>query len=1499
MAKFRKIIALLLVVVMSVSLLGITGVFADDNAADKDSGTVVKNGSVVTSTDGKVTLQKTAVRTGKNTFDITLSVTTKDDVQTSTTGGAAHVVLVIDVSTSMSGNNITNARTAAKGFVDNFFGDKASADNMIAVVTYGKTASTVKSLAGSTEKEAVKTAIGNISVPNNNGTNIQAGIHAAQGILSAGHKDGVKDIIVLLSDGEPTYSYAFTATADYSGCASYHIVTGQRGGSVTNIGAVTPDYDNLIGSGGAYKMDYNTVVIATCSHGEQGFYNYIYSLDGTLKKSSDNGTNNGVATIWEAGAAKAAGTEIYSVMLGSDTRGVMAAVATDAGHAVSTTDATKLGSLFQTIQTSITTATNAGLVSDPMGANINFVGVKDTSDQSASFDETSKTISWNTASGKTTANSDGSKTYTLVYTVTLDTAAQGFVEGQAYATNGTTTFNYDIKGTSYTLNFDVPTVSGIIPTASYSIEFYKLSKTTEVYELQSSDTITENNVKLWTVINAPEGYASKYTNYSFANGENMPLTVSVSGNVMKLYYDPIETAVKVNHFYKSDVTNADGSVTNGEYPSVPQTTSYYPAGEAHLYVGDSFTAPTVPDGYTLDTIKSDAQNIVLVPNGIDGNNNIIYNNIVNLYYTKSVDNSVAHVVVKHVYVTHSWVLVNGKYVAKDIVSDPVTVKNEDVTPATGVAYSSTTAPNGEHSGFAYVSAASTSDSSVSVAGTTATIDLKAGDNDLTLTFEKSESKPANVSFTVNYHYTKSVTAIVDGEISQDGSYVDEKVSTTVDTYAAGETYNISNVFEHNGDTFTADAGNAAKLTGTVTGGNVIDLYYNLTIAPTPSTLTVNHYYRDYKIVTGEDGVSQLTQLDKTSDPVVVTYPASGSTLYAGQNVAVALVSNEGYTFNADDSDISAAGASVAANGQIINVYYDSKPTDARNDASISVIHHYTTHLTTVVGGEIKVLDIIDGSETVYIDGKAGDTITVAEQTEYNGATYTGVSENVAKLGSKTLASGTNSSVDLYYERTASDLKTASLTVNYFYTDYQMTIGADGKAVYLRNEAATKDDINSGAVVGYTAAGQSYTIASRTSFGGEDYTLATGALTGTLSEGENVVNLYYTRETPLDQHTVTVTHSYKTIHIDTVGNKTETTTTSEPISYTCYEGETQTANAALNGFGYKDVTVSGITAYSQDNDHNVTYTVPAADGTINFFYEHVDDQSKPVSYTVNHYYRTINWNEDETKAYGAAETQTYNSYATMIGEGTPNLKPDSNGAATYALDKADATPDFITGTYTITLVDGTNVINFYYTQKIDTRAGTSVTVNHVYRTYDEYTKVTTENTELNVTNTYNTKAEGVWVGNSFTATPIPQADYVVQTADADMTIVLKATADGGNVITIEYLKTVNTTPEIPPYIPPYIPDPDPDPTPTPTPSETPTEPTPTPSETPTEDLGDDDVPLGPAPEEDLGEDQVPMDAAPQTGDSSNVALMWLLLCASFSGLVVLGVTSPKRKHGQHE
>ena len=97
-----------------------------------------------------------------------------------------------------------------------------------------------------------------------------------------------------------------------------------------------------------------------------------------------------------------------------------------------------------------------------------------------------------------------------------------------------------------------------------------------------------------------------------------------------------------------------------------------------------------------------------------------------------------------------------------------------------------------------------------------------------------------------------------------------------------------------------------------------------------------------------------------------------------------------------------------------------------------------------------------------------------------------------------------------------------------------------------------------------------------------------------------------------------------------------------------------------------------------------------------------------------------------------------------------------------------------------------------------------------------------------------------------------------------------------------------------YNPPYIPDPTPTPTPTPTPSE---EPTPEPSEPPEEDLGDEDVPLGPGPEEDLGEDEVPMDAAPQTGDSSNAALMWLLLCASFSGLVVLAATSPKGKHSE--
>jgi hypothetical protein len=46
--------------------------------------------------------------------------------------------------------------------------------------------------------------------------------------------------------------------------------------------------------------------------------------------------------------------------------------------------------------------------------------------------------------------------------------------------------------------------------------------------------------------------------------------------------------------------------------------------------------------------------------------------------------------------------------------------------------------------------------------------------------------------------------------------------------------------------------------------------------------------------------------------------------------------------------------------------------------------------------------------------------------------------------------------------------------------------------------------------------------------------------------------------------------------------------------------------------------------------------------------------------------------------------------------------------------------------------------------------------------------------------------------------------------------------------------------------------------------------------------------------DIPDEPTGLDASPKTGDSSMIALLWLTFCASFCGLVVLGMTVPKKR-----
>lgn len=318
---------------------------------------------------GSIKLDKdaAAVEGAENLWEVTLGIQGKNFETTS------DVVLVIDCSGSMEGTKLTNTRKAAKAFGQKLLADGSS--TRIAIVTFIDTAAAYNNghFYGATELSAFEAAVDKATYAKG-GTNQQAGLHVAQQLLNTSSA-GLKNIVIL-SDGEATFSHPFVAAATYANCEAWTDWTCPRGGKITNIGAFAPDYSSVIGKGNSFTMDYNAKVTATCpEHGKSTTVNCVYNLDGTYTTTS--GTNNGVATIWEANQAKAAGTTIYSVALQAGTNGenTLKTCATDATkdyYAIASADNVeeKLTTAFTSIAGSIAIAASNGVVNDPMGEHV-------------------------------------------------------------------------------------------------------------------------------------------------------------------------------------------------------------------------------------------------------------------------------------------------------------------------------------------------------------------------------------------------------------------------------------------------------------------------------------------------------------------------------------------------------------------------------------------------------------------------------------------------------------------------------------------------------------------------------------------------------------------------------------------------------------------------------------------------------------------------------------------------------------------------------------------------------------------------------------------------------------------------------------------------------------------------------------------------------------------------------------------------------------------------
>lgn len=318
---------------------------------------------------GSIKLDKdaAAVEGETNLWEVTLGIKGKNFETTS------DVVLVIDCSGSMEGDKLTNTRKAAKAFGQKLLTEGST--TRIAIVTFIKEATAYNNghFYGATELSAFEAAV-DAATYANGGTNQQAGIHKAQELLNTSSA-GLKNIVIL-SDGEATFSHPFAAAATYANCEAWTSLGCPRGGKITNIGAFAPDYTTVIGSGSSFTLDYNARVTATCpEHGGTTTQKYVYNLDGTATTKS--GTDNGVATIWEANQAKAAGTTIYSVALQAGTNGenTLKACATDATkdyYAIASTDNVEetLTNAFTSIAGSIAIAARNGVVNDPMGEHV-------------------------------------------------------------------------------------------------------------------------------------------------------------------------------------------------------------------------------------------------------------------------------------------------------------------------------------------------------------------------------------------------------------------------------------------------------------------------------------------------------------------------------------------------------------------------------------------------------------------------------------------------------------------------------------------------------------------------------------------------------------------------------------------------------------------------------------------------------------------------------------------------------------------------------------------------------------------------------------------------------------------------------------------------------------------------------------------------------------------------------------------------------------------------
>lgn len=453
---------------------------------------------------GSLDIDKRAepVEGSTNRWKINLTLTGKDIPKTS------DIVLVIDRSGSMGDNNkMTEAKVAAKSFVNTILADPEDTNTRIAIVSFssnndGANALEINSgFTGAEDKQSLLDAIDSLRA--RGGTFIQAGLKQANEMLNASTADYKN--IVLLGDGAATFSYGMHNPDNY---LEYWYTSWGVDRYITSSAIPYNEYN------------YNSVV------GNGRDYYQLYKYGRYYEKYY----NHGNSTIAEAGFAEAAGQTIYTIALQAGTEGerTLRGIANEGNYY--TANPEDLQNIFQEIAGRIAYAATNATVTDPMGEMFSIPGIN-SSNYMEKITVNRGTINWNDKTETITWNldtiSEGNPA-TMSYIVEIEESAES---GVTYPTNKHTYVNYtNVLDEGAKKSFPIPRIG--IDARTITIHYYKVNE--EGQPINSQGQVIKKEQAVLQSLTYREGENLKLNKPYEITG---PETVEIGG--IKYSYNPV------------------------------------------------------------------------------------------------------------------------------------------------------------------------------------------------------------------------------------------------------------------------------------------------------------------------------------------------------------------------------------------------------------------------------------------------------------------------------------------------------------------------------------------------------------------------------------------------------------------------------------------------------------------------------------------------------------------------------------------------------------------------------------------------------------------------------------------------------------------------------------------------------------------------------------------------------------------------------------------------